>query len=269
MHDVVTAWRRALVAEICWSGRDTDRPDAVPAVPLVLDGMPCVALPYARLPVATALAGAREVACTVTDARSVGRDRPGVAAFGTVTVTHDLDGSAFTERLLDQELAKYPPSRTLADSLLLRRENWWWLPRLIVRLDRVTRTAEVPVRTDPATHGVLVRDGTGLVVDTVSVAPEDPPRACVTSLSRVPVRGDTAPAVILGHDYTAADLERWECWTLRGRLMGERLHVEESGGRPGAALPPLRLTERIRRQRDLEKACRKGIAAAEAGRARE
>lgn len=267
MHDVVTVWRRALVAEVCWTD-EGDRPEAAAVVPLLLDGVPCVAFPYGRSAVATALARAREVAFAVTDARSLARGEPGVVAFGAVSTVEDLDGSVFVEHLLGQELAKYPPSRTLADSLLLRRENWWWLPRRIVRLDSLVRTCRPAARTEPGGHGVLVHDGTGLRVDTVAVEPGDDSGVRLERLSGEPVRGDTAPALVLGHDYAVADLERWESWSLRGQLVGEQLRVGQREGEPGAALPPLRLRERLRRQREWERACRRQIEAAERARER-
>lgn len=262
MHNVVTVWRRALVAEVCWLGRD-DRPESMPATPLLADDVPCLALPYADLEQAAALRAAPEIAFAATDARSLPDGARGVAAFGSVTVADDLDGSVFTETLLEQELMKYPPSRTLADSLLLRRENWWWLPRLIVRLDTVHRTVELASRADPAGEAVLVRDGVGLRLDTVTARRWDDQRLVLTSLDGEELRGDGAPALVLGHDYTLPDFERWESWTVRGRLWGDELIVEERRGERGAPLPPLRLLERVRRQRDLAKACRRGIGAAE------
>lgn len=264
MHDVVTTWRRALVAEVCWTdGRD--RPEAVPAVPLTLHDEPCLALPYSWSETAAALADAAEVAFAVTDARSLSRESSGVVAHGSVSVVDDLDGSVFVEHLLEQELVKYPPTRTLADSILLRRENWWWLPRRIVRLDRVVRTSRIGARTEPDRHALVVRNGTGLAVDAVAVASDDG-AARLTGLSGEPVRGDTGPALVLGHDYTVTDFERWESWTLRGRLAGEHLRVDERRGQPGGDLPPLGLRERIRRRRSAEKACRRGIEAAERSR---
>lgn len=264
MHNVVTAWRHALTAEVCWIGPD-DRPESVPATPLLLDDVPCLALPYARHSTAAALRVAPEVAFAATEARSLPKGGRGVVLCGAATVTDAIDGSFFTEKLLEQELLKYPPSRTLVDSLLLRRENWWWLPRLIVRLDRVTRTAELATRADPALEAVLVRDGLGLRVDTVTATSWEGGRLRLRSLDGDDLRGDGAPTLVLGHDHTMPDFERWETWTCRGRLWGDELVVEERTGERGTPLPPLRLLERIRAQRELEKACKQGIAAAERG----
>lgn len=265
MHDLVTAWRRALVAEVCWLDGH-EHPESMPATPTLIDGVPCLALPYARRSQAAALRAASEVAFAVTDARSLPDGARGVAAFGSVTVTEDLDGSVFTDKLLDQELVKYPPSRTLADSLLLRRENWWWLPRLIVRLDRVTHTVELTPREEASRQALLVRDGLGLRVDTVTAERRDEQHLRLESLEGQELRGDTGPALVLGHDYTDPDFERWEPWSLRGHLRGNEFLVEQCSGERATPLPPLRLLERIRRQRALEKACRRGIATAERAR---
>lgn len=262
MHDVVTAWRRALVAEVCWLGPD-ERPEGFPATPLLLDDVPCIALPYSRRVTARALGTAAEVAFAVTDARTLDSGSRGRAAVGAVTVVEDLDGSLFTDQLLPQELVKYPPSRTLSDSLLLRHENWWWLPRLIVRLDRVSRSVELPARTDSATEALLVRNGTGLRIDTVRGDDWDREHVRVPALSGDPLRGDGAPALALAHDYSLPDLERWERWTVHGRLLGDELAIGDRSGERAAPLRPLRLLERIRRQRALEKACSRAIADAE------
>ncbi|MBA8826169.1 hypothetical protein FHX42_003545 [Saccharopolyspora lacisalsi] len=261
MHKSVTVWRRALVAEVCWIDGD-GRPASIPATPLLLDDVPCLALPYAWRDRVAALRDSPEVAFAVTDARSLPEETTGTAVFGTAGVVEDLDGSVFADELLEQELVKYPPSRVLADSVLLRRENWWWLPRLIVRLDGMTRTAELTPRTDPSRQALLVRDDLGLRIDSVTVEQREEQRPLLRTLDGENPRGDTGPALVLGHDHTT-DFERWEPWSLSGHLRGEELLVEQSSGRPGAPLPSLRLLERIRRQRALEKACRRGITEAE------
>lgn len=237
----------------------------MPATPMLLDGVPCLALPYAERTRAAALRAARETAFAVTDARSLSGGDRGVLAFGAVTVVDDLDGSVFTDKLLEQELVKYPPARALADNLLLRRENWWWLPRLIVRLERVDRTVEPAARTNPAAEALLVRNGLGMRVDTVSVAAQEGRRLGLASSESEGLRGDTGPALVIGHDYTDPDFERWESWRRRGRLRGDTFLVEGEEGQRGVPLPPLGLIERIRRRRALERACRGGIAGVERG----
>lgn len=263
MQDLVTAWRGAMVGELCWIG-PRDRPEAAPVTPLLLDDTPCLAIPYAHRVAVRELAAAPEAALVVSDARAAA-DR-GVLAVGPVRVEDDLEGTRFAERLLPQELAKYPPSRTLADTLLLRRENWWWLPRLIVTLDAVRRVEELLPRTDPDTEALLVRERSGLRVDTVRVPATDADRVTLTPLDGGELRGDGAPALLLGHDYTLPDLERWEPWTVRGRLVGDELEPRERDGHPGQELAPLGLLARIRRQRWLERSCRREISEAERAR---
>ncbi len=261
MHKLVKLWRSALVVEVCWLDA-AGRPAGMPATPLLLDDVPCLALPYSWRDRVADLRASPEVAFAVTDARSLPAETSGIAVFGTAGVVEDLDGSVFADELLEQELVKYPPSRVLADSVLLRRENWWWLPRLIVRLDGMTRTAELTPRDDASRQALLVRDDPGLRVDTVAVERREEQRLLLRSLDGEDLRGDTGPALVLGHDHTT-DFERWEPWSSSGHLRGAELLVEQSSGQPGAPLSPLRLLERIRRQRALEKACRRGITAAE------
>lgn len=257
-----SVWERAFAGELCWVDPD-GRPAAVPVVPLALDGAPAAALPYARAAALAALRQPVEAAFTVTDARSLPPGHRGAAAYGTAVVTDDVDGALFTAKLLDQELAKYPPSRRLADSALLRREHWWWLPRVVVQLWRRTGTGELPARDVPArAEGLLVRDEpAGLRLDVVAAGDWDGDPVRLRAAE--PVRGDGAPALVFGHDYTQPDLERWEVWTRRGPLRGAELTVHEATGAPGGPLPPLDLRARLRAHRALERACRQGISAAE------
>lgn len=155
------AWARAVTAELCWIDPDGS-PAAIAVTPVLLGSTVCAAVPYARAAEVAGLRSAGSAAFAVTDSRSLaGTDA--VVAAGTVTVTDDVSGDLFTDELLEQELAKYPPSRTLADSVLLRRENWWWLPRIVVRLDASAHPSTLPARTNPARHALLVtpaEDGT-------------------------------------------------------------------------------------------------------------
>src|SRR5690606_31504645 len=135
----------------------------------------------------------------------------------------------FTEVLLSQELLKYPPSRTYADSPLLCRENWWWLPRLVVRLLGVDRVVDLAHRDDPTRDAVLVRDdGSGLRLDVVNPAGSADwaqPRLPLTSRTGA-LRGDGAHVLAFGHAHTV-DLERWETWSVRGTLRGDELVVTD------------------------------------------
>ncbi|WP_028661846.1 hypothetical protein [Saccharomonospora saliphila] len=263
-------WRRAITAEVCWLGAD-GTPTALTATPLLDRGVPCVALPYARADEAESLRAADTVAFAVTDSRSLPADGNGLARTGAVEVVDDLDGDHFTVELLGQELLKYPPSRVLADSPLLCRENWWWLPRIIVRLTRGGHTARLPARTDPARHALhalLVSAGGGQPrVDTAHVGPlddaetGDPVPLRAVSGGGLPDR--TGAGMVFGYDYSVPDLERWETWSAVGTVADRALEVTRRHGRQDTDLAPLRLVRRIRGQRSMAARCRRGIVAAE------
>lgn len=260
MERFVQVWRRAASCEIAWIDA-AGVPGALSAVPLLDGPVPCVALTYDRAHLRPALAGATEVAFAVTDARALPSGADGVAAIGRLVLSDDLDGADYADTLLEQELRKYPPARALADSPLLRRENWWYLPRIVVRLDRVDRAVAVGARREPARDALLVRDdGAGLRLDVARA--EDWSGERVALLASDPLRGDGAPTLAHGCDHSP-DRERWQTWWARGALHGDELTVTEREGEPGAAPDALRLWERLRRARALSKGCRQGIAAAE------
>lgn len=264
MDELLASWRRATGCEVCWLD-DVGRPSVLATVPLLDGEVPCVALPYARAAAAAGLRDAEQVAFAVTDSRSLRADTGGMAMVGRTRITDDISGEYFVTELLAQELVKYPPSRTLVDSPLLRRENWWWLPRILVRFDRVDRAVALPARRDASRDALLVRDdGRGLRLDVASAADWGVSEIALRAASGESLRGDGAPTVALGHDHSP-DRERWESWSRRGELRGDLLAVTARNGEPGLDPAPLRLLERWRRQRSLERGCRQGIAAAESG----
>lgn len=264
MNEFDRLWGRALTGEICWLAA-SGIPAVLPVTPLLsgVGQVPCVALPYAGAGDVATLRSAGEVAFAVTDSRSLDQGAPGRARVGDVEIVDDIEGDTFSAELLRQELMKYPPSRALADSPLLCRENWWWLPRIIIRLERAHRELELPARTNPATQAVLVRDdGTGLALDTVAVEHDREP-VRLSRLAAGPLRGDGAPTALCGYDYSMPDLERWERWSLHGMLYGDELTVSHRSGDSEAELAPLPLLSRIRRQRAIARACRRELAARE------
>ncbi|GAB2672318.1 pyridoxamine 5'-phosphate oxidase family protein [Thalassiella azotivora] len=252
------------LAELAWVG--PDGPRALAVTPLRLGDDVAVALPYAWADGVRAAAAAGRVVLSLTDPRMTSSGWSPAALHGSARLVEDVDGSVFTDQLLDQELRKHPPSRVLADSALLRRENWWFLPRavLVVAVDGVR---PLPARHDPAVDAVLV---TG-----TERAPEvDVVRLLAPDADALPVRrvaDDTpptgaGPVGLLTHTCSVPDLERWV-----QRLTSGTLHdgvVVPDDGPPGRLqLPgPPGLLQRWRRQQQLERACRRGIAAAEAGR---
>ncbi len=273
MEGFAERWRRATVGEVVWVDA-AGNPSALSVVPLVDGATPCVALPYSLADLAPSLRSAAGAAFAVTDSRAVPAGAAGLAAVGRLTVTEDVTGEFFPGDLLDQELVKYPPSRMLADSPMLCRENWWWLPRIVVRLDQVARTVALPVRSDADRDALLVRDdGAGLRLDVVTApdwAAEQVALRCADArhadashgAAGTPLRGDGAPTLAHGHDYTP-DGEKWEIWSRRGLLHGDQLTVVAREGEPGLDPTPMRLLERLRTHRALQRACRRGIAAAE------
>jgi hypothetical protein len=251
-----TALRAATVGELAWLDPG-GRPDACPATPLLLGDEPAVAFPYADLELAQRVAAAAAVALVVSDDRLTGRGWRPAALTGRPRLVEDRDGALFADRLLDQELRKYPPARVLADSVMLRREHWWYLPRLIVA---VSEAVAVPVGARPAGTGELLAVAEGadrLYVDTVSATEDGAGSLRLASLAGRP--SASGPALLLGHDFSAPDLERWTPWTTRGWLaVGGLFAVEQRPDRTGLE-PPLRLWRRLRRQQRLERACRRAL----------
>src|SRR5690606_23965162 len=128
MVNLVQSVRASTVAELSWIGA-AGRPDALPAVPLLLMGEPAIAYPYAYADLARQIAASSRVALTLSGPRLTGRPWQPLTVTARPRLIEDADGELFEAELLTEELRKFPPSRTLADSLLLRRENWWYVPR--------------------------------------------------------------------------------------------------------------------------------------------
>lgn len=266
MTELAALWRRAVTAELCWL-EPNGRPVALAVTPLVVDGVPVVALPYARAPAVRGLRDAGRAAFVVSDSRSLGRAEAGRAAVGRVEVTDDTDGGLLSDETLTQELRKYPPSRSLVDSPLLRRENWWWLPRIVVRLDLIAvDEVALPRRTNPRAHQLLVRDaGDRPALDVVEVRGTGE-RLTLTDVAGNRLRGDGSDVTVFGYDYSQPDLERWECWSVHGTLVDDELAVSGREGDPERDLAPLSLLRRLSRHQELSRGCRRGIAAAERAR---
>ncbi|MCZ2814893.1 hypothetical protein [Modestobacter sp. VKM Ac-2984] len=246
--------RAAGVAELLWR-RGDQPPGALGVVPLLLGELPAVALPWAQVEAARAAAAGGEAALVLSDPRLAGPGWEPLVVTGRLTLVEDGDGSLFTEQLLDQELRKHPPSRALADSPMLRREHWWYLPRLVLLLDPVD---VVPGgRRDGPADAVLAVDDDGLHVRTVRVADWD---ADPLEVAGAPpgVRG---PAVLVGQEISVPDAERWTVHVTSGSCAEGRL----TGVRPAErrALEPVPgLRARVRRQRALERGCVQALRAA-------
>jgi len=268
LNDLFTVWQRSTVAELGWTS--PSGPSGIPVVPLVLRDTPCVALPYAHADVALRL-HRQHVAYSVTDQDAGGRTA--VVGAGTVEVVEDLEGHEFVEHLLEQEVVKHPPSRLRADSLMARRENWWWVPRVLVRLDTIEEEYTLHPRTR-AEDALLVRERAGRpVIDVVTVDDRPDRSTGATGATDLWARdgglleGADEPAFVFSHQYSP-DFERWERWFRSGHLSGESLLVEEADGAPTGKSPsgplsPYGLWERFTHHRSLARTCREGIAEAQ------
>lgn len=258
--DVVEAAAGAVIAEIGWRD-DAGAVHLAARLPLADERVPALALTYDDLGLAQHLAAAPEIVMVISDARYALRGWQPLAVEVAASLTHDPHGDRFVDRFVEQELRKFPPSRLRADSLLQRRENWWYLARVLVSLRPVGPVRSLEARTD-AEEGVLCWRADGaLRVTTVSI---DDWTARRIRLS--PIGGGALPvdrsgrAALLRHDATL-DQERRATLVATGLLEEAALAVEARHGDP--ALPPVPgVWQRIRAARAFERACRRGIAEA-------
>ena len=246
--NALAAVRSAGLAELVWRAPDGGPPDAVGVVPLVLGDQPAVALTWAHEATARAVAASAEVALVLSEPRLAGPSWEPLVLRGRTTLVEDGDGRLFTEQLLEQELRKHPPSRGLADSTLLRREHWWYLPRLVLLLDPLA-VARGSAREGPG-DAVLAVDDDGLHVDVVHVQDwtRDP-----LALAGGPDE-HRGPAALVGQEVAVPDAERWSVHRTPGTYADGHLSVTPPA--PDRRLEPVPgLLARVRRQRTLERAC--------------
>ncbi len=245
----------ASVGELCWVD-DAGRPQVRGVIPLTRRGRPVVAFTYADAAVAREVAAASVVGLALTEPRSTGRGFAPVLLTGRPRLVEDPTGELFVEDLLTQELRKYPPARVYADSPLLMREHWWYLPRLLVELE-VGAVEPLAPRVEPHDHLLVVATGGGPVVRVAGSDHHDGDRT-------VDVLGDHPPtgaAVLFGQDASFPDLECWSQWRDRGHWDGTELELQERAASRGVGRPP-GLRQRWWRQRTLERRCRQALAAA-------
>ena len=248
------------IGELLW--RDAQGcPAAHGVVPLLLGDRPAVALPWALERQAREAAAGGVAALVLSDPRVAGPAWTPVALVGAPELVEDPDGDLVREHLLAEELRKHPPSRALADSPLLRREHWWYLPRLVLVLD-VTGAAPVAARRGPADAVLAVApEAGGLAVAVVRVGDWDADPVPVVPLpagaSGGPPGGPVppdGPALLVGQEVSVPDVERWTVHVTRGRHERGGVAVDERPAR--RALEPVPgLLARWRRQRSLERAC--------------
>jgi len=231
----------------------TGSPRAAGVLPLLIDGRPVLALTLDRADLAVQVAAAEVVQLMVREPRNTAPPWRPAAWRCRSHLVEDLEGDIWLDRLRLQELRRYPPARRYADSFLLCREHWWYLPRLLVDLEPVEALPAPPVREGPADlELVTARDGVPVV----------------SGVRQVDDRLDQAwgpqpapgPGVILGQDATFPDLEVWDWWTRVVEVRGPEVRAEEPLPHPAPPhIPGLR--QRWRRERAFARACRRGIAA--------
>ncbi len=252
----------AVVAEVGWrTPEGTVR--AAARTPLLYDpevGAPTLALTYDDAGLASELAAAESVVVVVSDARLVLRDWKPIVWSGQASVDADPDGDVFLWEMIDQELRKHPPSRMRADSLLQRRENWWYVARLLVRFTGLEPVGEPAARSEPD-EGVLVWHGEqGVRADTVAVDDWAADRVRMRTLAGESAAERVGPAALLRHDFSD-DFDRRAHLLLTGRVDGGTLEVAQREG--SADLPPVPTWwQRLRAAKHLERACTRGIRAA-------
>jgi hypothetical protein len=249
------SWRRAPLAAITWSTPE-GVPDAASVFPLSENGVPFLALSYARLELARALEASAQVVLAVP-ASAADADAPPIVVRGHAEVIDDPKGDRFHDSgMIEMELAKYPASRRRLDSLLLRREHWWFLPRLLVRIGGLT-----DARTLPPGDALLVTGGASLEVRSCRLEQRDPLVLRADPHPADPRPAGPRPAVVLEHGGDLPALERpWERrW--RGTLVEERFETDTvTGDVPQDR--PLTLRQRMRAEKQLERACKAGLRSA-------
>ncbi len=254
---LTTTTELAAVAAFAYAGAD-GTPHLMPVTPLLLDGDPAFTLPYARLELAREIFASSQAALLYADSRLAYVGWSPLAATVKAEVIPDPEGELFCEKLLHQELRKFPPDRQLIDSPLLRRENWWYVPRLIVRLVEPGEPRPV-ARRETQDHGVLAYvSDKGLTAESVRVADWGAERISV-GLSGVNERSvERSPATLLYYDFEVPDMDPRTSFLAAGRLENGRLSVaHRSGSRTLGKRPGL--IARWRAQRDLERRCKAGL----------
>jgi hypothetical protein len=251
-----TSAETAAVADLAYAGPD-GRPRIEALTPLLFEKEPVFAIPYARTDLADCLETSPRVSLTFSDSRLARVGWSPLAVEGKMEVTPDPEGDLFLEEPLYWELRKYGPSRPLIGSLVLRRDNWWYVPRLILRFTETGTPGPVTRRTDPD-QGVLAwKTADNIFSDTVRVDDWNSDRPLVSSLSQKELP-DNVAAALLYHDFSVPDREQRASLNLTGTLNNGRLSVTQREGthtlekRPG-------LIARWRAQKDLERLCRSGL----------
>jgi hypothetical protein len=256
--DLERSWDAAALAAVAVVGED-GVPAPEPVVPLV-NGAVGFALTFDRAPLARLLATTGSATLATWDSRLALRGWAPLAADVRVAVVADLEGRWIDDGWLDPLLRAHPPSRTRLDTPLQRREHWWYVPRWLVRVSSVERVWPLARRAGPSSGLLAWRHDDGAAGSTVVEVGDwdtDP-------LRLTPLGGGTLDmrvrASVLARDVRTPDLDHDVALTVRGRLDGDRLHVDSRAGRAELGRAPS-LRQRLAAARSLERDCRRGLAA--------
>lgn len=247
LEAVATAVAASSLAELSWVEAHLPRVHGV--VALLRQGRPAVAFSYADEALARAAASAQWVSLSLTEPRSTGAAFRPLLATGRPVLVEDPEGDVYAADLLLQELHRYPPSRAYVDSPLLQRENWWYLPRLVVELD-LHSVLSLPPRADADHHLLVVATTDGPSVHVPRLPAERRGRIELDVSPAAPA----GPAVLFGQDASFPDLENWAQWSYRGHWDGSAFTVHEPPAAVGLSPTPS-LRQRWRRHRDLKRRC--------------
>jgi hypothetical protein len=257
-NDVTSSADLAATAELAYLDR-SGKPRIMSVTPLISSGRPAFTLTFAEAETAREIDASPEVCLVFSDSRLAYAGWNALAVPARTELVVDPEGDDFLKLFLEQELRKYPPSRQYMDTLMLRRENWWYTPRLMFFLEGLEEPRPIERRNAPD-RGVLAwSSGEGLRAETVRVKGWDDERIAVRSLTGdTPFAGAEVPAALFFHDFSVPDMEQETSLLVTGRLSGERLSAESrEGSRELPALPGL--IARFRAQRRLKKRCEAGL----------
>ena len=221
--DALAAANAAAVAIFAFRGPSGD-PMAVPVTPYLFGD---------RIVVTSTLAYTRKAEHVRRDGR-IALLANGVHMLGRADVRADVKGDFFVANLLDQELAKYPPARTLVSVPFHRRVFAWYFGRALMFFS----PEEVASRPGDDATTLVALDAAGFP----SIAPVAAPPGTFDSLTVSPRQGaGGGPALILLHR-EPADMSELRQATLRGTLDGgvftvrRRIASLEGGGQDGGEL---------------------------------
>ncbi len=252
-----TSAETAAVAELSYLDPDGS-PCIEPLTPLLMQKEPSFALPYSRIDLARKLEMSPRVSLAFSDSRLARVGWSPLVVEGMMEVVPDPEGDLFLEELLYWELRKYGPSRQLIGSLVLRRDNWWYVPRLILRFTEIKTLQPIARRAGPD-HGVLAwKTGEDISSGAVRVEDWEAGRPAVSPLPPGTELPGGVPAALLHHDFSIPDLEQHAALRLSGRLENGRLDVTNREGTRTLGKRPRPLA-RWRAQKYLERRCRAGL----------